>query len=348
MHKVLVVGSSKSPHLTMACNACVRALKSLGVEACFYGYDEQLSRGWIGKIESYLSMGLGVFRIQAALLRTAAQMQPDAILIYNATSILPATIARLSKQFWVSGYYHDDPFGAFSRKPFVRVFRRTIPYYSSHHVVREENITEYQHLGAKHVKLLMTYYIPWIHYPRRGNSLNAQRSLDVVFIGHSERDRRIRYVTDIVNAGIPLRVYGSPTYWHKYLPLDILRRLPSIVPVFGDEYALTISTAKVCLAFFSEGNRDKYAYRVFEIPACKGFLLAERTDVMQSLYEDGLEAEYFSSSDELIDKIRFYLQHDEARERIARRGYERCIFSGYDIVSRMRQWVKDIETWSQG
>lgn len=341
MCRVLVVGYP-SPHISMACSAFVKALQLLGVEAYFYSIVE-FPKGLMGKIQSYFVIGPSIHRINAEILRAAARVRPDVILTYNVNYLLPTTIERLTRQHWVSSYYHDDPFGRFSYKPFCKAFRRTIPHYSSHHVVREENIIEYQQMGAKHVKLLMTYYIPWIHYPRCENSSNARGSMDVVFIGHGERDHRICYVSDIVNANIPMRVYGSPTNWHRYLPLDILRRLPPIVPVVDDDYALTISRAKVCLAFFSESNRDKYAYRVFEIPACKGFLLAERTDVMQSLYEEGREAEFFSSSDELIDKICFYLRHDDTRKKIAQKGYERCISSGYDVVSRMRQWVKDIK-----
>lgn len=170
----------------------------------------------------------------------------------------------------------------------------------------------------------------------------------MVFIGHAERDQRIRYVTELVNAGISLGVYGSPKYWYRYLTSGVRKRLPPIRPVVGDEYAHVISAAKVCLAFFSEANRDRCAYRVFEIPACGGFLLAERTDVMQTLYKEGEEAEYFGCAEELLDKVRFYLAHESARVAIARRGYERCVSSGHDVISRMKQWLKDIETWAEG
>ena len=192
------------------------------------------------------------------------------------------------------------------------------------------------------MRILRFYYVPWLHYPRsKGRSQSSEFELDVVFIGHAERDTRIQYVTHMLQEGIPLKIFGSPKYWRRYLPSAFYKRLSPIEPRLGDDYARTLSEAKICLAFFSKGNRDRYTYRVFEIPACGGFLLAERTDVMETLYEEGKEAEYFASSEELIDKIRFYLSHDEAREQIAQRGHDRCLRSGYDVVSRMRQWVLD-------
>ena len=336
--RIVIVGSVQS---IWAAPAFARALEQLGVEVFFFDWGSMFSRGMIGRFESRFMCGPAVRRAHKTLLKYIDSINPDLLLIHNGRLFGPETIAKLKQRWWVAGYMHDDPFGAFSRKAYFRLFKRAIPFYNSHHVIRPENIYEYQQLGVKHVKILMTHYSPWMHYPMRGN--DSHYEFEVVFIGHAERDRRIDYVTDIVNAGIPLRIFGDPKYWRRYLPPEVQRRLPPITPRLGKSYARTISFSKICLAFHSQANRDRYSHRVFEIPACRGFLLAERTDIMRSLYEEGKEAEFFDSSDELVDKIRFYLKHDSAREQIAQKGYERCTKSGYDVVSRMRQWLMDIQ-----
>jgi spore maturation protein CgeB len=56
-----------------------------------------------------------------------------------------------------------------------------------------------------------------------------------------------------------------------------------------------------------------------------------------SLFKEGVEAEYFDSDEELQDKIRFYLAHDSAREKIAAAGRERCIRSGYHARSQLEK-----------
>ena len=64
-------------------------------------------------------------------------------------------------------------------------------------------------------------------------------------------------------------------------------------------------------------------------------LLADRTDEHQSFFEEGKEADYFDSAEELGEKIAFYLANEESRARIARNGYDRCISSGYSYRERM-------------
>lgn len=326
--------------------AWVEGLKRLDLEVHFFDWSPCLLKGVLGKIEDRLAWGPGILRVNSELKRITQLVSPDIVLIHCGFPVYPETVAELAKICWVTAFHHDNPFGDFGSKNYFKPFKQSIPLYSSHHVIRQENISDYQRLGVKHVRLLMTYYIPWLHYPRHMDQVSSNSKLDVVFIGHLERDKRIQYVTDVLEADLPLRLFGSPE-WNRYLPNSLAKDLPPTRPLIGDDYPRAISKAKICLAFYSGANKDHYAYRVFEIPACGGFLLAERTPAMQELYKEGNEAEYFDSSQELINKIRYYLQHDNTREKIARQGHERCLKSGYDIVSRLKQWLSDIQEFQK-
>jgi spore maturation protein CgeB len=107
----------------------------------------------------------------------------------------------------------------------------------------------------------------------------------------------------------------------------------------GESYVRALNGAKIALAFFSSWNLDTYTTRVFEIPACGTMLLSQRTETMLTLYSEDTEAVYFDSIDELVDKARYYLKHDSVRRRVALAGHRRCISSGYDIYSRMQEWI---------
>lgn len=64
--------------------------------------------------------------------------------------------------------------------------------------------------------------------------------------------------------------------------------------------------------------------RIFEVPGHGGFLLTEPADELEQYFEPGKEIETFSSREELVSKIRYYLSHPGERDEIASAGYRRA------------------------
>jgi spore maturation protein CgeB len=63
--------------------------------------------------------------------------------------------------------------------------------------------------------------------------------------------------------------------------------------------------------------------RTFEVPACGSFMLAERSEEQRAMFVEDREAVFFSNTEELCDKVRYYLAHDDLRRRIAQAGFDR-------------------------
>jgi spore maturation protein CgeB len=72
-------------------------------------------------------------------------------------------------------------------------------------------------------------------------------------------------------------------------------------------------------------------------------MLAERTDDHRRLFEEGREAEFFDSFDELLEKCRYYLAHPEERRAIAAAGRQRCLDDDYSYGARLRQVLAEVE-----
>jgi spore maturation protein CgeB len=62
------------------------------------------------------------------------------------------------------------------------------------------------------------------------------------------------------------------------------------------------------------------------------------------LFNEGEEAAFFASTEELIEKIRRYLPDGAARNRIAASGRTRAMRDGYDNDSQMRLIVERMES----
>jgi spore maturation protein CgeB len=90
-------------------------------------------------------------------------------------------------------------------------------------------------------------------------------------------------------------------------------------------------------------NFDLQTSRTMEIPACGGFMLAERTDEHLALFEKGKEAEFFSTNEELLEKCRYYLTHDVERQSISKAGTLRCKTSGYSNEETLRKLISIVQ-----
>ena len=94
-------------------------------------------------------------------------------------------------------------------------------------------------------------------------------------------------------------------------------------------------TQTATLSVSGRNYADQIKGRNFEIPGCGGFLLTGSADNLEQYYQDGREVAIFHD-EELIDKIRYYLAHDEERSAIAQAGHERTLRE-HTYVHRFRE-----------
>jgi spore maturation protein CgeB len=326
----------------------LRALREIGCDAEMFDCHAYTLPGLAGRMERRLLAGPGVLRLRRQLIRKVQDMRPDIVLLYQGHYIDLSTVQRLVSYSFVVGYHNDDPFGAQSNKLRYRHLRKALPAYHGYHVYRPVNVQEAINAGVRRVGLLMPAFVPWTDYPR---TLSPERKeelgADVFFAGHCEPDARGACLLAAINAGLKVRIHGDQTSWRMFAPAELLSRIGRIRHITGERYREAISAARIAVCFLSKWNRDQYTRRVFEITACGGFLLCERTAAMVELFAEGDSAEYFSSQEEFIDKARFYVSHEESRKRIAARGLEQVRTGGHDLLSRMRQWLAEIDEWRQ-
>ena len=94
--------------------------------------------------------------------------------------------------------------------------------------------------------------------------------------------------------------------------------------IFLDDKARAARAARIALNTLHFAEIDGMNCRTFELAGCGAFQLVTERPVLKEHFVPGQEIETFSSSQELIDKVRHYLKHPDQRDCIAARGQQRA------------------------
>lgn len=217
-------------------------------------------------------------------------------------------------------------------------FLKAAPHYDHIFVYRPKNINDYKKIGYTSISLLRSYYLSEKNFPVKNLSTDKYKC-DVIFIGHWENDGRDDYIKAIIDAGVNFKLYGPEWRRSKYYKF-FQEKLGYEIKSLTDDYNLALNSAKIALVFLSKLNNDTYTRRCFEITASGVFMLSEYSDDLNSLFIAGREADYFNNKDEMIEKIKYYLQNEEERKKIALAGYQKSLRSGHEVLDRAKEILK--------
>lgn len=124
---------------------------------------------------------------------------------------------------------------------------------------------------------------------------------------------------------------------------DALDRLFSEFPNFYYGQALFEQAAqKFCESkiVFNISMTDDLNMRTFETMATGSFLLTSWIPTIEEFFKDGEHLVLYRSLDEMVDKAKYYLAHDEEREKIAQAGYEE-VMAKHKIQDRVNLIISE-------
>ncbi len=275
-----------------------------------------------------------------AIINHLEKEQFDLLWIDKGLTIEPDTfkaVGSLQDKCLIVGYSPDDMTG--NKRNQSRRFLRSLRYYDIYFTTKSYCVSELEELGCRRSEFIGNAYDRSSHHPVEVTTEERERfGGPVGFIGQWEPERA-KSLYFLADCGIDVRVWGYT--WHRCKRHCERLRLENR-PLLAEDYARAICAFDINLGFLRKANRDLQTTRSMEIPACGGFMLAERTDEHLSLFKEGKEAEFFSSDEELLDKVKYYLCHDEERKGIAQAGRQRCLDSGYSNHERLREAINKI------
>lgn len=213
----------------------------------------------------------------------------------------------------------DDPLGSRDWLCFSGL-RRALPAYDLCVFVRQETSLEALAAGAQRVLTVNRSYDECYHH-RHQISQGAGLDKSVTFIGTNiPGEGRAIFLRSLIDLNLNLILYGDG--WKSCNELQAL--MPSCMgsSLTLSSYSDTINRSYISLGLLSHHNRDLVTTRSFEIPASAGLLCAELTSEHQLFLENGVEAIFWSNSEDCSEQCRYLMGNPLLRDWIASNGHQ--------------------------
>ena len=167
----------------------------------------------------------------------------------------------------------------------------------------------YKIIGTASKEITEAAGYTYMHVPKNPqifNNPNKERDLDVVFSGSFGygRDERRDVLQYIIDNGINLIAGGSEGKDH----------------FTTEEYADRYKRAKIAISFSVARGKNVVNARPFEVMNCGAMLLEQKSPELAKLYVEGADYDVWTTKEDLLEKIRYYLSNESERLSIAEHG----------------------------
>ena len=288
------------------------------------------------KIIRRLLRSWNAYVLNREFLRLVESKDFDLVIIVMGRYLSEETIKKISQRgTLVVCLSSDDPENKSVSSPNVL---KSIPCYDLIISPRVHRFERYKELGAKRISKVNWYPHPSLLSLKPCLHAADEISLagKVCFVGSWSNERE-----KILNCGLDNTIDVFGWGWNS-LSNDVKSVRNRFGPISVETMGNVFYTYKISLNLLTSKNFDKTNLRLFEIPSMKGFQIMERNEWIVEFFEEDKEIVLFSSHEEMVDKINYYLKNEAKRCEIAINGYNRLISSNYNIESHAKDICKEI------
>lgn len=166
--------------------------------------------------------------------------------------------------------------------------------------------------------------------------LSGKRDIDIIFIGalHLNKMPILAKIRKVF--GRTLRCHGVADL-KKNIYFNLKYGFPGWVwPIAFADYVQLYQRAKIGINVHNRGDYTVGGYRLFDLPANGVMQISDGGKYLPDYFRVGEEIDAYTNADELIDKVKYYLAHNEERERIALNGFRR-VRKDYRIADLLKR-----------
>jgi len=221
----------------------------------------------------------------------------------------------------------DGPLASYDRD-FAYLHAYDLILYHTPGYSRDMDIeSKLKYCGAKDTAFWPLGLFDRMHDPAKNEKtiMENERDIDVIFVGATHLDK-MPLITKVKKAFGRRCVIHGLSSWKRNLYISWKYRYPYWTrPIGIDDYVKLYQRAKIG---FNIHNRGKYTlggYRFFDLPGNGVMQLSDGDEYLKSFFDVSDEIISYSDTDDLIEKIEYYLCHDDERKRIALNGYKKVM-----------------------
>ena len=308
-------------------NRTIRDVKVLFVPARGAPY-ASLDQGIGGELKRLVREAAIADKDQDAV-TLAAEYRPDLVLVLDALGqTFPARKADQIRAMGIKTavWLPDDPYHS-------DVTIGIAPHYDYVFTLEKSCVSLYRELGCSRV-----HYLPFAVNPDfiRPTYADTSYETDICFIG-SAFWNRVALFDEIAAylSGKKVKIVGY--WWERLKNYSLLEPCIHGDWIRPEETFKHYGRAKIVINLHRSGDDPSHNSnsrhlpaqsvnpRTFEISACGTLQLSDAREGLADLYTPGVDIAVFSSPDELVSNIEYYLSHENERREMAWRGLQRTM-----------------------
>jgi spore maturation protein CgeB len=238
--------------------------------------------------------------INRQFLAVARASRPGLVVISKGLDLYPSTITALrSLGAFVLHWSPDDYCNPRNSSRPLLASMRHFDLIVSPRPVRFER---YRELGARDLLYIDWYYSPEIHFP-----VPSEILYNAAFVGSWSRARE-RFLGAVES---PIHIFGGG--WQKASKGSLGRHRVHPLVLGPTDYRQVICSSRFNLNLFTAENFDTTNQRMFEVPACNGLLVSERSNAANDFFGDRKGYLAFSTTAELDSILESSLDFSSVR-----------------------------------
>lgn len=250
----------------------------------------------------------------------AKEQKPDLVLVLNGVVFAESQVRSLREAgFLTAVWFTDDPY-------YTDWTKDIAPRYDYVFTLELSCVAFYESLGCTNVYYLPFAANPAVFHPKR---VDVQYHTDICFIGTAFWNR-VKLIDDIADYLVNRKVVISGWWWDRLTQYSKLAHHIHLGEwMSAEETASYYNGAKIVINFhrdsedttinFNSHHLPAYSLnpRTFEIASCGSLQLTDIRQDLAHFFTPGQEIATFTTADELIAQLDYYLQHEEERESMA-------------------------------